>query len=64
MVRRAWCQRSIGNGPTGRSAVATDDPAVALGNHIWMSPGVSNSYAVATDDGRVIVNGGLFFEGP
>ena len=45
-------------------AVATGDPAVALGDGIWMSPGVSNSYAIATDDGRVIVNGGLFFEGP
>ncbi|MGA9360603.1 MAG: MBL fold metallo-hydrolase, partial [Mycobacterium sp.] len=45
-------------------AAATDTPAVALGNHIWMSPGVSNSYAVTTDEGRVIVNAGLVFEGP
>ena len=45
-------------------AAATDTPAIALGNHIWMSPGVSNSYAVATDEGRVIVNAGLVFEGP
>ena len=45
-------------------AAATDTPAMPLGNHIWMSPGVSNSYAVATDDGRVIVNTGLVFEGP
>ena len=45
-------------------AAATDTPATPLGNHIWMSPGVSNSYAVATDDGRVIVNAGLVFEGP
>lgn len=44
-------------------AVATGDPAVGLGDGIWMSPGVSNSYAIATDEGRVIVNGGLFFEG-
>jgi alkyl sulfatase BDS1-like metallo-beta-lactamase superfamily hydrolase len=44
-------------------AVATGEPAVALGDDIWMSPGVSNSYAIATDDSRVIVNGGLFFEG-
>ena len=44
-------------------AVATGDPAVGLGDGVWMSPGVSNSYAIATDDGRVIVNGGLFFEG-
>lgn len=45
-------------------SAATDTPAQALGDGVWMSPGVSNSYAVATDDGRVIVNGGLVFEGP
>jgi alkyl sulfatase BDS1-like metallo-beta-lactamase superfamily hydrolase len=28
-----------------------------------MSQGVSNAYALATDDGRVIINAGLFFEG-
>ena len=44
-------------------ATATDTPATPLGNDVWMSPGVSNSYAVATGDGRVIVNGGLVFEG-
>lgn len=44
-------------------AAATGEPAVPLGDGIWMSPGVSNSYALATDDGRVVVNGGLFFEG-
>lgn len=45
-------------------AAATGAPATPLGNDIWMSPGVSNSYALATDDGRVIVNAGLIFEGP
>jgi alkyl sulfatase BDS1-like metallo-beta-lactamase superfamily hydrolase len=45
-------------------SAATDTPAQALGDGVWMSPGVSNSYAVATDDGRVIVNSGLVFEGP
>lgn len=44
-------------------AAASDTPATPLGNGIWMSPGVSNSYAVDTDDGRVIVNTGLVFEG-
>ena len=43
---------------------ATGAPAVALGDDIWMSPGVSNAYAVGTDAGRVIVNTGLAFEGP
>ena len=42
---------------------ATDTAAVPIGNDIWMSPGVSNAYAIATDDGRVIVNAGLVFEG-
>jgi len=45
-------------------ATATDTPATPLGDDIWMSPGVSNSYAAATDDGRVIINAGLVFEGP
>lgn len=45
-------------------SAATDTPAQALGDGVWMSPGVSNSYAVATDEGRVIVNSGLVFEGP
>jgi alkyl sulfatase BDS1-like metallo-beta-lactamase superfamily hydrolase len=45
-------------------AAATDTPATPLGNDIWMSTGVSNSYAIATDAGRVIVNAGLVFEGP
>lgn len=44
--------------------MATNSPAEALGDDIWMSRGVSNSYAVATGDGRVIVNTGLVFEGP
>lgn len=42
---------------------ATGDAATPLGDDIWMSPGVSNAYAVATDDGRVIINAGLVFEG-
>ena len=44
-------------------AAATDTPATPVGNDIWMSPGVSNSYAVGTDDGRVVVNAGMVFEG-
>lgn len=48
----------------GDLSAATDSPAQPLGDRVWMSPGVSNSYAVGTDDGRVIVNTGLVFEGP
>lgn len=43
-------------------AAATGVPATPLGDGIWMSPDVSNSYAIATDDGRVIVNRGSVFE--
>lgn len=44
-------------------AAATGAPAIPLGDDIWMSPGVSNSYAVGTEDGRVIINAGVVFEG-
>lgn len=44
-------------------APATDGPAVQIGNDLWMSAGVSNAYAIGTDDGRVVLNAGLPFEG-
>ncbi|MBV8929946.1 MAG: MBL fold metallo-hydrolase [Mycobacteriaceae bacterium] len=31
---------------------------------IWVSPGLSNSYLLQTEDGRVVVNTGMGFEGP
>ena len=40
------------------------EPAIDLGDGIWMSPGLSNVYVLATDDGRVQVNTGMGFEGP
>lgn len=45
-------------------SAATGEPAKAIGDDIWMSEGVSNAYAVMTDAGRVVVNTGLFYEGP
>jgi alkyl sulfatase BDS1-like metallo-beta-lactamase superfamily hydrolase len=45
-------------------AAATGAPAVSLGDGVWMSSGLSNSYLVETDDGRVVVNTGMGFEGP
>ncbi len=45
-------------------APARGGPAVALGDDIWMSPGLSNSYLLRTDDGRIIINTGMGFEGP
>lgn len=43
-------------------------PAVApaaldMGDGIWCSPGMSSSYLITTDDGRVVVNTGMWFEG-
>lgn len=43
---------------------ATGAPAVELGDRICMSPGWTNSYLIGTDDGRVVVNTGMGFEGP
>jgi alkyl sulfatase BDS1-like metallo-beta-lactamase superfamily hydrolase len=45
-------------------AGATEAPAVDLGDDIYMSPGWSNSYLLPTDDGRVVINTGMGFEGP
>jgi alkyl sulfatase BDS1-like metallo-beta-lactamase superfamily hydrolase len=44
-------------------APATGDPAVDLGDGIWMSPGLSNSYLLTSDDGPIVVNTGMGFEG-
>ena len=45
-------------------AACTGEPAVDVGDGIWMSPGLSNSYLLETDDGRVVLNTGMGFEGP
>jgi alkyl sulfatase BDS1-like metallo-beta-lactamase superfamily hydrolase len=42
---------------------ATGAPAQPVGDRLWMSEGLSNSYCLGTDDGRVIVNTGMGFEG-
>jgi alkyl sulfatase BDS1-like metallo-beta-lactamase superfamily hydrolase len=42
----------------------TGEPAVDLGDGIHVSEGLSNSYLLTTDDGRVILNTGMGFEGP
>jgi len=45
-------------------AAATDAPAIDVGDGVWLSYGLSNSYLLSTDDGRLIVNTGMGFEGP
>jgi alkyl sulfatase BDS1-like metallo-beta-lactamase superfamily hydrolase len=43
---------------------ATGAPPIDLGDGIWMSPGLSNSYLVESDDGPIVINTGMGFEGP
>ncbi len=45
-------------------APSTGAPALDLGGGIWMSPGLSNSYLLQTDEGRILINTGMGFEGP
>ena len=45
-------------------SAADGEPARPVGDGIWLSPGLSNSYLLATDDGRVVINTGMGFEGP
>lgn len=50
----------------GADAMAPADgsPARPIADGVWMSSGLSNSYLLATDDGRIVVNTGMGFEGP
>ena len=50
----------------GADAIAAcrGEPAVDLGDDIHLSPGLSNTYVLSTDEGRVVVNTGMGFEGP
>jgi glyoxylase-like metal-dependent hydrolase (beta-lactamase superfamily II) len=41
---------------------ASAERAVAVAPRVWMSPGLSNSYSLGTDEHRVIVNTGTSFE--
>jgi alkyl sulfatase BDS1-like metallo-beta-lactamase superfamily hydrolase len=45
-------------------APASAPAAIELGDGIWLSPGMSNAYLVLTDEGRVVVNTGMWFEAP
>lgn len=38
--------------------------AESIGEGIYVSPGISNAYLITTDDGDVLVNAGMHFEGP
>ena len=41
---------------------ASSPAALDVGDGIWCSPGMSSSYLITTDDGRVVVNTGMWFE--
>jgi alkyl sulfatase BDS1-like metallo-beta-lactamase superfamily hydrolase len=41
---------------------ASAPAATAMGSAIWCSPGMSSTYLVTTDDGRIVVNTGMWFE--
>jgi len=45
-------------------APASAERAQQVGPGIWCSPGLTNSYLLATAEGRVVVNTGMGFEGP
>ncbi|HEY1740276.1 MAG TPA: alkyl sulfatase dimerization domain-containing protein [Acidimicrobiia bacterium] len=44
-------------------APASARQAIDVGNGIWCSPGMSSTYLITTDDGRIVVNTGMWFEG-
>ncbi|KUI14753.1 MBL fold metallo-hydrolase [Mycolicibacterium acapulense] len=56
--------------PIYRSRPGADDivgagaPAEEVSPGIWLSPGLSNSYMLTTDEGRIVLNTGMGFEGP
>ena len=45
-------------------APASAEHATEIAAGIWMSPGLSNSYLISTDEGRIVINTGMGFEGP
>jgi glyoxylase-like metal-dependent hydrolase (beta-lactamase superfamily II) len=57
-VEPIWRQRPGADG----LVPATDVPAIDLGGNLWMSQGLSNSYLMRTDEGRIVVNCGMAFE--
>ncbi len=43
---------------------ASAERAEQIAPGLWCSPGLSNAYLLTTDEGRVIINAGMGFEGP
>ena len=52
------------NRPGADDIVGAGAPAEEVSRGIWLSPGLSNSYMLTTDEGRIVLNTGMGFEGP
>lgn len=50
--------------PGAEDIAGAGAPAEEVGPGIWLSPGLSNSYMLTTDEGRIVLNTGMGFEGP
>lgn len=50
--------------PGADDIVGAGAPAAEVAPGIWLSPGLSNSYLLTTDAGRIVLNTGMGFEGP
>ena len=50
--------------PGGDDIVGAGAPAQEVRPGIWLSPGLSNSFMLTTDEGRIVLNTGMGFEGP
>lgn len=50
--------------PGAEDIVGAGAPAQEVSRGIWMSPGLSNSFMLTTDAGRIVLNTGMGFEGP
>lgn len=50
--------------PGADDIVGAGAPATEVAPGIWLSPGLSNSYLLTTDAGRIVLNTGMGFEGP
>jgi alkyl sulfatase BDS1-like metallo-beta-lactamase superfamily hydrolase len=50
--------------PVADDIVGAGAPAQEVSPGIWMSPGLSNSFMLTTDAGRIVLNTGMGFEGP
>src|SRR3954468_21388903 len=72
LLRPLWCggRSMTAYEPVYRSRPGADDivgagaPAEEVSPGIWLSPGLSNSFLLTTDDGRIVLNTGMGFEGP